>query len=76
MGKDQHVTPKGGRWQVKGAGNSRATKLFDTQAEAIDFARDIAKNQKSELVTHNRQGRIRSKDSFGNDPCPPKDKEH
>lgn len=76
MGKDQHVTPKDGRWQVKGAGNSRATKLFDTQAEAVDFARGIAKNQKSELVTHNRQGRIRSKDSFGNDPCPPKDKEH
>ncbi|MFP5521246.1 DUF2188 domain-containing protein [Peptococcus simiae] len=36
----------------------------------------MAKNQKAELITHSRQGRIRSKDSFGNDPCPPKDTEH
>lgn len=76
MGKNQHVTPKDGKWQVKGAGNKRATKIFKTQKEAEDFGREIAKNQKSELITHNRQGRIRSKDSFGNDPCPPKDTEH
>ena len=36
MGKSQHVTrhPKGG-WQVKGAGNSKATARTTTQAEAI-----------------------------------------
>lgn len=76
MGKNQHVTPKGDKWQVKGAGNTRATKLFNTQKDAENYARDIARNQHSELITHNRQGRIRSKDSYGNDPCPPKDKEH
>lgn len=27
MGKNQHVTPKGDKWQVKGAGNTKATKL-------------------------------------------------
>ena len=76
MGKNQHVTPKGDQWQVKGAGNERATKLFDTQKEAEDYGRQIAKNQQSELITHNKQGKIRSKDSYGPDPCPPKDKEH
>lgn len=76
MGKNQHVTPKGSQWQVKGAGNTRATKIFSTQREAEFFAKGIAKNQHSELIVHNRQGRIRSKDSFGNDPCPPQDKEH
>lgn len=76
MGKNQHVTPKGDKWQVKGTGNSKATKLFDTQAEAQKYAKAIAKNQQSELVTHGKDGKIRSKDSFGNDPCPPKDKEH
>ena len=76
MGKNQHVSPKGDQWQVKGAGNQKATKLFDTQKEAEEYGRQIAKNQNSELITHNKQGRIRSKDSYGPDPCPPKDKEH
>lgn len=75
-GKNQHVTPKNEKWQVKGAGNKKATKIFKTQKQAIDYGKKIAVNQKSELLTHNRQGRIRSKDSFGNDPYPPKDKEH
>lgn len=40
MGKSQHVTPhpKGG-WQVKGAGNSKATARTTTQAEAIYIAK-------------------------------------
>lgn len=73
MGKNQHVTPhSGGGFQVKGAGNLRATKIFDTQREAISFARDIAKNQQSELFIHNRTGQIRERSSYGNDPYPPR----
>lgn len=72
--KNQHVTPHpGGGWQVKGAGNKKATARADTQAEAIEIARSIAKSQQSEVVIHNKQGRIRDKDSYGNDPHPPKD---
>jgi len=40
----------------------------------VDRAREIAKNQKTELVIHNRDGKISDKDSYGNDPFPPKDK--
>lgn len=73
MGKNQHVTPhSGGGFQVKGAGNSRATKVFDTQREAISFAKNIAKNQQSELFIHNRKGQIRERNSYGNDPFPPR----
>ncbi|MFT9818182.1 four helix bundle protein [Lysinibacillus sp. NPDC056185] len=32
----------------------------------------IAINQKSELLVHNKQGRIREKNSYGNDPYPPR----
>lgn len=73
MGKNQHVTPhpKGG-WQVKGAGNSRATVRTNTQKEAKAIARNIAINQGSERVIHGINGRIRAKDSYGNDPHPPK----
>ena len=72
MGKNQHVTPRGDQWQVKGAGNQKATAVTQTQQQAINIARDIAKNQKSELVIHGQNGQIRQKDSFGNDPYPPK----
>ena len=73
MGKAQHVTkhPSGG-WQVKGAGNTRATKRTSTQEEAWSVARSIAINQKSEVLVHGRDGRIHAKDSYGNDPHPPK----
>ena len=71
--KNQHVTPhRNGGWQVKGSGNIKATRISKTQAEAISVARSIAKNQKSELIIHSSTGRIREKNSYGNDPYPPK----
>lgn len=73
---NQHVTPKGPKWQVKPAGGEKATKLFDTQKDAIGYARNIAVNQRTEVVIHGRDGKIRDKDSYGNDPCPPKDTKH
>lgn len=72
MGKNQHITPHpDGGWQVKGAGNSKATIRTETQAEAIAVAREIARNQESELFIHGMNGRIRERDSYGNDPHPP-----
>lgn len=71
---NQHVVPNNGQWQVKRQGAEKATKNFETQKQAIDYARSIAIMQQSELVIHGRDGRIRDKDSYGNDPCPPKDK--
>ena len=70
--RNQHVTPRNGQWAVQGAGNSRATSIHNTQAEAIGVARDIARNQQSELLIHGRNGRIRERDSYGSDPFPPK----
>ena len=71
MKKNQHVVPHSEGWAVKGAGNSKATSVHSTQAEAIDRARDIAQNQQSELLVHGRNGQIRERDSYGNDPYPP-----
>lgn len=70
--KNQHVVPKGSDWAVKGEGNRKATVIVDTQAEAIKIAREIAINQKSELVIHRPNGQIRDKDSHGSDPFPPR----
>lgn len=70
---NQHVTrhPDGG-WQVKGEGNTRATVRTDTQKDAINIARTIAINQESELIIHGKDGRIREKSSYGDDPFPPR----
>ena len=72
MGKNQHVVPHEGKWAVRGAGNQKATRIVDTQAEGIDIAREIAKNQESEMIIHRPNGQIRDKDSYGNDDYPPK----
>ena len=70
--KNQHVTPHQDGWQVKGEGNERATKVVSTQAEAEKIAREIAINQQSELFIHGRNGQSRERNSYGNDPYPPK----
>ena len=70
--KNQHVVPNNGKWSVRGAGNSRRTATYDTQAEAITHAREIARNQGSELLIHRRDGRIRDRNSYGSDPFPPR----
>ena len=75
-GKNQHVVPHGNEWAVRGAGNSRVTSVHNTQKEATHAGRQIARNQQSELVIHGENGRIRNSNSYGNDPCPPKDKKH
>ena len=72
MGKNQHVVPHNGKWGVRGEGNSRITKATETQTESNKIATQIAKNQKSEVIIHRPNGQIREKNSYGNDPFPPK----
>lgn len=72
MGKNQHVVPAGKRWGIRGEGNTKLTSTFKTQTEAIAKAREISRNQQSELLIHSKKGQIRERDSHGNDPCPPR----
>lgn len=62
---NQHVVPHEQGWAVRGAGSQRATSVHSTQSEAIGAARKIARNQKTELFVHGRNGRIRDRDSPG-----------
>ena len=48
--KNQHVVPRDDGWAVRGAGNLKDTSHHDTQAQAINRAREIAQNQQSEVV--------------------------
>lgn len=72
--KNQHVVTHPEGWAVKGERNTKATRVVSTQAEARKIAETIAKNNKSEAIIHGKNGRIISSNSYGNDPCPPKDK--
>jgi hypothetical protein len=69
---NQHVVPRGNQWAVTGAGNSRATAIVPTQREAINIAKPIAENRGGDVVIHGRNGQIRERNSYGNDPYPPK----
>lgn len=70
--KGQHVVPAGGKWSVRKAGSARSTRTFETEKEAVARAREIAKNQGTELYIHGKDGKIRHRDSYGRDPHPPK----
>ena len=70
-GKNQHVVPHGNEWAIRGAGNDRVTKIVKTQKEAIEVAREISKNQNSELFIHGGNGRSRERNTYGEDHFPP-----
>lgn len=73
--EEHHIVPnENGGWDVKRNGADRASVHTDTKQEAIDKGRAISRNQATELVIHNKDGKISNSDSHGNDPCPPRDK--
>ena len=64
--KVYHVSKReDGKWQVKFAGGEKAIKLFKTQKEALEYSKEMTKNQKGALLVHNskgkNKGRIKSK---------------
>ena len=48
-----------GKWQVKLAGGKVAIKLFDTQLEAIKYAKELAANQEGSIRVHSLKGKMR-----------------
>ena len=76
MKKTIHIVPSGTRWAVKQAGTKKPVSTHKTQELARQSAVPLAKVNKSEVVIHGRDGKIRDKDSYGADPHPPKDEKH
>jgi len=76
--RNVHVVPQsqGNPWAVKPAGSSTPTSTHRTQQAAAEAARKAAKQNQSEVVIHRPNGQIRDKDSYGNDPNPPRDTKH
>ncbi|NNC96011.1 MAG: DUF2188 domain-containing protein [Chitinophagales bacterium] len=61
---NQHVVPHEDGWAVKGAGNDKYTAVYDLQSEAIDRAKEIARNYKSTVIIHREDGTIRDSVSY------------
>ncbi|MCK4624770.1 MAG: DUF2188 domain-containing protein [Phycisphaerae bacterium] len=74
--RNVHVVPSDKGWDVKKAGSKTVVSHHRTQKAAAESGRKAAKAEQSELVIHRPNGQIRDKDSFGPDPCPPKDTKH
>lgn len=55
-------------WQVKVAGNERASKVCSTQAQGKEYGIGLAKKLNAEFTLHGQNGQIREKNSYGNDP--------
>lgn len=71
------VTPHpDGGWQVKKEGNKRASSKSNVKVDAVKKAVNQGKREKVEVIVQRKDGTIQSKDSYGNDPNPPKDREH
>ena len=75
--KNVHVVPHpDGGWATRREQSDRATSRHPTQSDAIERAREVARNNHVEVVIHRPDGRIRDRDSYGNDPFPPRDNKH
>jgi transcriptional regulator with XRE-family HTH domain len=71
--KNVHTVPReSGGWAIKKEGPSRASATFPTKAEAVAAGRERAKSSGVEHLIHNKDGRIAERNSYGNDPYPPK----
>ncbi|HLT48303.1 MAG TPA: DUF2188 domain-containing protein [Rubricoccaceae bacterium] len=56
-----HVVPSEGRWAVKREGADRASRVADTQDEAVAVAEQMARNQApGRVVVHGANGLIES----------------
>jgi hypothetical protein len=75
--KERHVVPNSnGGWDSKRENAERASKHFENKEDAVDWSRKKAKEEGAELIPHKKDGTIQNPNSYGNDPNPPKDKDH
>ena len=75
--KDYNVGPTGdGTWNVKRTGADRSDSIHPNQADAIARGKELAQKSHGDLTVRGRDGKVRSKDSYGNDPPSIRDREH
>lgn len=56
--KDFHVVPEKGEWGVELAGGLVEPELFKTKGEALEYAREIAEEQRVCMIVHDDEGKF------------------
>lgn len=54
------LNTKTNKWSVRTSGSTKALKTFDTQKEAAEYGKFIAKNNKSEIRVKSKTGKVRA----------------
>ncbi len=70
--KNVWIAKDGDDWVVRREGSDRASSRHDTQREALDAGRPTAKRDRVEMIWQGQDGKIKGRNSYGNDPHPPK----
>jgi hypothetical protein len=58
----------GGGWQNRVEGSGRAANIHKTKAEAQAKGREMARTRHTEHIIQGRDGTIKERNSYGNDP--------
>jgi hypothetical protein len=75
--KNVWVSPRSdGDWEVQREGAQRPTRVVERKADAERIARDLARRDGVEVIIQRGDGRIQGRETYGNDPFPPRDTEH
>lgn len=63
MATQHHVVPNENGWGIKIDGGTKSIKNFETKQAAVDYAREISRNQGTELFIHGLDGKIQKRNS-------------
>lgn len=76
--KEIHVVPNTDKWgwDAYKPELSKISKHFDKKQNAMEWSRNQAIKEERELIPHGMDGKIQNPNSYGKDPCPPKDKKN
>ncbi len=66
------VTKQGDEWVVRREGASRASSRHGIQSDALQAGRETARREQVELIWQGRDHKIQGRNTYGNDPHPPK----
>jgi hypothetical protein len=69
-GRGVHTVPDGNGWANEE--NGKILSKHRTKEAAVEAGRDVARREEVEHTIHKMDGTIGEKNSYGNDPNPPK----
>lgn len=67
-GQNQHILPHNEGWQIKGDIHAKPTQVTGTRDEAIAVAKEIAREENSEVIVYEKNGAIKDREFFGKYP--------